>query len=221
MSLSHSVDVATVVVPRLEANDLGGLTGRVRTVRSEVASHWWRLAAVTTFRHNIFRLFPAVSDISASFVCFMLQRPTHISFVCRASSVHCTTTAASSRICLMTNRTSQLNHILKRSTSGADSHFVRVSSIVGPLYDDGCSNLPHSQSDSTACSYTLATWGFGSACVSEPDLHVAHSGQPHLQWQIYIEIASSHFQMMTSQILPDLVEFEPILASGAEGSPDE
>ena len=115
MSLSHSVDVATVVVPRLEANDLGGLTGRVRTVRSEVASHWWRLAAVTTFRHNIFRLFPAVSDISASFVCFTVQRPTHISSVCRASSVHCTTTATPSQTCRIANRTSQLNHIPKRS----------------------------------------------------------------------------------------------------------
>jgi len=40
--------------------------------------------------------------------------------------------------------------------AAADSHFVRVSSIVGPLYDDGCfeSNLPDDQSDFTAQSYT-------------------------------------------------------------------
>jgi len=40
--------------------------------------------------------------------------------------------------------------------AAADSHFVRVSSIVDPLYDDGCfeSNLPDDQSDFTAQSYT-------------------------------------------------------------------
>jgi len=40
--------------------------------------------------------------------------------------------------------------------------------------------------------------------------------------QIYTEMTLLHVKTMTSQFFfPDLVEAEPVLASGAEGSPDE